>query len=199
MAFTRSFLKALGLSDEQVTAAIDEHVAVTDALKKQRDEYKAQAEKLPELQKQIDAAASGEDYKAKYEEAQKALDDFKAETARKETQAKLEAAYRKLLSEEKISAKRVDAVIRLTDFTGMKLDKDGNLQNADALREQIKTDWSDYITETHERGANVETPPQGKKSAMTREEIFKRDDHGRYVLSTEERQKAIAENPQAFR
>ena len=30
---------------------------------------------------------------------------------------------------------------------------------------------------------------------MTRAEIYKKDDKGRYVMSTSERQKALAENP----
>ena len=40
-SFKREFLKALGLSDEQITAVQEAHVAVTDELKKQRDDLKA--------------------------------------------------------------------------------------------------------------------------------------------------------------
>lgn len=199
MGFTRSFLKALNLTDEQVTAVIDEHVSVTDALKKQRDEYKDQAEKLPEALKEIEALKAGEDYKAKFEDEHKAFEAYKADVAKSEAKRAVEAEYRKLLAEERIGAKRIDAVIRLTDLGQMKLDKDGKLENTDKLREDIRREWGEYITETHERGVDVETPPKTAKSTMTRDDIFKRDDHGRYVLSTEERQRAIAENPQAFK
>lgn len=191
MGFTRSFLKALGLTDEQVTAAMDEHVSVTDALKKQRDEYKEQADKLQEAEKRLEEIKSGEDFKAKYESEHKAFEDYKAEAAKKETQAKVEAAYRKLLAEEKISAKRIDAVIRLTDLSGMKLDKDGNLNDTDKLREEIRKDWGEYITETRERGAAVENPPQTGKPSKTKEEILA-------IRDTGERQKAIAENHELF-
>lgn len=200
MSFTRTFLKTMSLTDEQISAIMEEHVAVTDALKKQRDDYKAEADKLPGIQKQLDALKSGEDYKAKYEAEHKALEEYKAQVKADADLAKIKDAYRELLKEEKISEKRLDAVIRLTDFSNMKLDKDGHLENADQLRESIKNEWSDYITTTRTERENVATPPGNTGSGkMTREDIFKKDEHGRYVLTTEERQKAIAENPQAFR
>lgn len=199
MAFTRSFLKSVGLTDDQITAVMDEHTTVTDGLKQQRDNYKAEAEKLPGVQKQLDDLKGGEDYRDKYEKEHAAYEAYKTEVAKEAETAKVKAAYRKLLADEKISEKRLDAVLRLTDFDGMKLDKDGNLEGADKLREAIKKEWGEYITTTAERGATVENPPTVSHKALTREDIFKRDDHGRYVLSTEERQKAIAENPQAFK
>lgn len=199
MGFTRSFLKALNLTDEQVTAVIDEHVSVTDALKKQRDEYREQAEKLPEALKEIEALKAGEDYKAKFEDEHKAFEAYKADMAKAEAKRAVEAEYRKLLADEKISAKRIDAVIRLTDLGQMHLDKDGKLENTDKLREDIRREWGDYITETHERGVEVETPPHTSAGKLTRADIYKRDEHGRYVMSTEERQRAISENPEAFK
>ena len=191
MAFTRSFLKALGLSDEQVGAIIDEHTAVTDALKKQRDEYKAEADKAADARKELDALKGGEDFKAKYEDEHKAYESYKAEVARKETRAKVEAEYRKLLADEKIPAKRLDAVIRLTDLDSMSLDKEGHLKDTDKLRENIRRDWSEYITETTERGASVATPPTTGKPTMSKEEILA-------IKDTTARQKAIAENHQLF-
>ena len=199
MSFTRSFLKASGLTDEQITAVMEEHTSVVDALKQQRDGFKADADKLPELQRQIDDLKSGEDYKSKYEAAQRAFDDYKAQVKADADLASKKAAYRKLLTEESISDKRLDAVIRLTDFTQMKLNEDGTLADVDKLRGDIRSEWSDYIATTRTERENVATPPVMQGGKLTRDEIFKRDDHGRYVLSTEERQKAIAENPQAFR
>ena len=199
MSFTRSFLKSAGLTDDQITAVMDAHADVVEALKQQRDGYKADAEKLPQVQKQLDDLG-GVDYKAKYETLVKTHDDYKAKVKADAERAEVQAAYRKLLADEKISEKRLDAVIRLTDFTGMKLNSDGTLADADKLREGIRNDWSDYIVTEKTLHENVATPPVNQGgSKMTRDDIFKRDEHGRYVLTTEERQKAIAENPQAFR
>ena len=200
MSFTRTFLKTMSLTDEQISAIMEEHVSVTDALKKQRDEYKADAEKLPELQKQVEGMKEAEDFKAKYEAEHKAFDDYKEQVKADAELSKVKDAYRAMLKDEKISEKRLDAVIRLTDFSGMKLDKDGNLDDEENLRKAIKDEWSDYIVSTRTEREQVATPPGSTGNAkLTREDIYKRDEHGRYVYSTEERQKLIAENPQAFR
>lgn len=198
MAFTRNFLRSAGLTDEQISAIIEEHTAVTDALKQQRDQYKAEADKLPDIQRQLDEAKSGEDYKAKYDQEHAAYEAYKAQVAKDAEGAKIKSAYRKLLADAGISEKRLDAVMRLVDFSGMKLGKDGKLEDTDKLKDAIKADWGDYITTVEERGVKVATPPEISKKTLTREDIYKRDEHGRYVMSTEERQKAIAENPQAF-
>ena len=190
-SFKRSFLESMGLTEVQINAIMDEHVGVTDELKAQRDKYKADAEKLPEVLKQLDAFKGGEDYKAKYEKEHGDFEAYKQKIAQDAETEKVKAAYRKLLTEEKISEKRLDAVIRLTDFTKMKLDKDGNLVDADKLRSDIKSEWSDYIQTETVKGAKVETPPYNGNGKMTKDQILAIND-------TAARQKAIAENLDLF-
>ena len=191
MAFGRSFLKATGLTDEQISAVMEEHVAVTDALKKQRDDYKAEADKAAELQKQLDGIKGGEDFKDKYEKEHQAFEDFKKKTAEDAEAAKVRAAYRKLLIDEKIGEKRLDTIIKVTDFSKMKLDKDGNLENVEELRKAIGEEWGEFKTTVTTKGADVDKPPHTDKGKMTREEILKIED-------TSARQKAIAENLDLF-
>ena len=191
MAFTRNFLKSTGLSDEQISAVIEEHTAVTDALKKERDGYKEQAEKAADLQKQLDDLANGEDFKAKYEEEHKAFEDFKKKTADDAEAARVRSAYRKLLAGEGISEKRLDAILKVTDLSKMKLDKDGNLDKADELKKSINSEWGEFKTTVTEKGAVVERPPQTGKSTMTKDEIYA-------IKDTAQRQKAIAENHELF-
>jgi len=191
MGFTRSFLKATGLSDEQVSAVMEEHTAVTDALKKQRDDYKVEAEKAADLQKQLEGLQGGENWQEKYEKEHNAFEDFKKQTANEAEAAKVKAAYRKLLSGEGISEKRLDTILKVTDFSKMKLDKDGNLADADELRKAINSEWSEFKTTVTEKGAVVERPPQTGKATKTKEEIFA-------IKDTAQRQKAIAENHELF-
>ena len=191
MAFGRSFLKATGLTDEQINAVMEEHVAVTDALKKQRDDYKAEADKAADLQKQLDGIKGGEDFKDKYEKEHQAFEDFKKKTAEDAEAAKVRAAYRKLLIDEKIGEKRLDTIIKVTDFSKMKLDKDGNLENVEELRKAIGEEWGEFKTTVTTKGADVEKPPHTGNGKMTKEEILKIED-------TSARQKAIAENLDLF-
>lgn len=197
MAFSRSFLKSMGLTEEQVTAVMDEHVSVTNALKEQRDAFKADAEKVPGLNQQLAALEAEKGYKQKYEDEHTAHEALKQKIVDDEAAAKVKAAYRQLLADEHVSEKHMNTVLEFTDFSGMKLGKDGKLENEQALREAGRQKWGDFIVTTTERGAHVSTPPQSGKATLTKEDIFKRE-NGRYVLSAEERQKAIMENPQAF-
>lgn len=162
MAFTRNFLKTMSLTDEQVQAIMEEHITVTDALKAQRDKfeqdaktYKTEADKVPELEKTIQGYKDGDDYKDRYEKEHQAFEDYKAQIAKDAETAKVKAAYRQLLLDEKINEKRIDAVLKLTDFSGMKLDKDGKLADIDTLKDNIGKEWGEFKVTTKERKQTV--------------------------------------------
>ena len=191
MGFTRSFLKASGLSDEQITAVMEEHVSVVDALKKERDGYKETAEQLPVIQKELDDLKGGEDWHKRFEDEHKAFEDFKGKVAKETEAAKARAAYRNLLLSEGISEKWLDRIMRGVDFDGMKLDKDGNLVDADKLKEALDKEWGDVKTTIVTKGAEVEKPVKTGASKMTREDILR-------ITDTAARQKAIAENLDLF-
>jgi hypothetical protein len=166
MGFSRNWLKTMGLTDEQVQSIMEEHTSVTDSLKAQRDkaqtdakDLKDKADKADELQKEIDGLKSGEDFKAKYEKEHQDFEDYKKSVAEEAQKAKAKAAYRQLLLDEKINEKRVDSVLKLTDFSEIKLDKDGKLENLDALKENIGKEWGEFKVTTKERKQIVPTPP----------------------------------------
>jgi hypothetical protein len=176
---------------EKAQQIMDGHIAVTDGLKDERDSYKQEAEKAADLQKQLDEKNGGEDFKQKYEKEHQDFEDFKKRTASEAEAAKVRSAYRKLLSGEGISEKRLDSILKVTDLSKMKLDKDGNLEKADELKKAINDEWGEFKTTVTERGAKVETPLQTGKATKTKEEIFA-------IKDTAARQKAIAENHELF-
>ena len=112
MALTRKLLKGMGLTDEQVDTIIEAHTDTVDGLKADIGKYKADAEKLPGIQKELDDLLNG-------------------------------------------------------DYKGL-------------------------IGKTTTKGTETQTPPSTTGGATSRAEIYKKDDKGRYVLSTAERQAAIA-------
>lgn len=201
MALTRRMLKAMGISDEQVDEIIAAHTETVDALKEQRDAYKADAEKLADVQKQLDKAtadleAAGKDaYKVKYEALKEEYEGYKTEQTKKESHAAKEKAYRALLQEAGVSEKRLESVLKVSDVDSVELDDKGAIKGADKLTESIKSEWADFITTTETRGAQTSNPPANNNGgAMTKADIYKKDDHGRYVMSAAERQKALMEN-----
>jgi len=192
MALTRKMLSGMGLTAEQVDAIIEEHTNVTQGLIADRDKYKADAEELPKVQKQLDDLQKGDnDWKTKYEKEHNDFESFKKDVSDKENAAKVRDAYQKLLEDAGVASKHLKTVLRVTDFSGMKLDKDGNLEGADKLTESIKSDWSDFISTTSTKGAGVSDPPAKGGKAKTKEEILA-------IKDTTERQQAMAENIELF-
>lgn len=162
MALTRAMLKGMGLTEEQVSAIIEEHTNVTSALKDQVKEYKADAEKLPAVQKELDDLkkdTSASDWEKKYNDEHSAFEKYKTDIADKEKSEKIKSAYKSLLSECKVGEKHLDSILRVTDFSKMKLGEDGSLEGAEELKKQIGTDWSGFISTKETKGADVETPP----------------------------------------
>ena len=177
--------------EEKEQQIMEGHIAVTDGLKDKIEGLQAEADKAADLQKQLDGISGGEDFKAKYEKEHQAFEDFKKQTASDAEMTAVKAAYRKMLIGEGISEKRIDAIMKVTDFKNMKRDKDGNLDNADALKKSIAEEWGEFKTTVTQKGAEVSKPPQTGKATKTKDEIMA-------IKDTAERQKAIAENHELF-
>ena len=195
-SFSRKWLDGI-LENEELTAKekaqqiMDGHITVTDGLKEEREALKQEAEKAADLQKQLDDLANGEDYQKKYEDEHRAFEDFKKQTASDAEAARVKSAYRKLLAREGISEKRLDTILKVSDLSKMKLDKDGNLEGEEDLVKAINAEWGDFKTTVKEKGAVVEKPISTGKATRSKEEIMA-------IQDTTERQKAIAENHEVF-
>lgn len=195
MAFTRKFLSALGIEADKVDEIIAAHTEVTDALKEERDKFKANAEKLPDIEKELTelkAKMDGEDpYKDKYEALQKEYEDYKAEVSNKETTAKKESSFRKILKEIGIPDKRIDSVLKVSDINGIELTDEG-IKDEETLKAKLKEEWSDFIATTKTEGVPSANPPSNTgKTTMTKEQI-------RAISDPVARQKAMVENASLF-
>lgn len=201
MSLTRKFLKAMGIEEEKIDQIIDAHSDTVSALKDEMADYKANAEKLTSVQKELDKmkadakAAEEKDgkdpYRVKYEAIKEDFENFKKDIATKEAKANKEKLYSELLKECGISEKRINAILKVTELDSMEVDENGKLKDAKDLTKSIKEEWADFITKTEPKGADVATPPKGNGKTTTKEEIMKIKDAG-------ERQKAIAENRELF-
>ena len=171
MAFKRQEIREIlgeAYTDEIATKLVELHRGVVDPLKDDLDaakrdatKYKAEADKVPGLQKDLDEAKKGEDWKDKYEKEHQSFEDYKTKIARDAETAKVQAAYKKLLIEEKISEKTLDAVMAATDYSGMKLKDDGTLDGVEDLKKAIDTKWGGFKVQTRQRGQQVDNPPAG--------------------------------------
>lgn len=189
MALTRKLLKGMGLTEEQIDSVIDAHTETVDGLKEQIKTYKADADTLKDVQKELDALKNGKDWKAEYDKLDESFKDYKAEVAGKETLEAKQAAYRKLLTAENIPVKFHDRIIKMTDFDAVEMEGDA-IKDEAQQRGNIKSEWGEYVSTTETKGDKPDNPPAGTNK-MTKAEIMA-------IKDTAERQKAIAENLSLF-
>lgn len=179
MALTRRSLKAMGIEDEKIDEIISAHAETVDALKEQRDNYKAQADELTKVQQKLDEAnetikANGSDaWKVKYDAIKEEYDNYKSDISAKETTRAKQAAYREVLKAAGVSDKRIDSIVRVSDIDSVELDESGKIKGADKLTESIKNEWADFIVSTNTKGADTATPPTTSKKSFSREDIDK--------------------------
>lgn len=171
MAITRKLLKGMGLTEEQQDTIIEAHTDTVNGLKADVDRYKADAEKLPAVQKELnDLKGKGDDgYKAKYESEHQAFEDYKTSVAAEKTTAAKEKALETALKKVGIADKRLQSVARLCKGDGLldklELDEKGAIKNSDKLEASLKESYSDYIVTTSTQGAKTSNPPANNSGA----------------------------------
>ena len=167
---TRKLLKALGVEDEsKIDEIIEAHTETVDALKNERDIYKAEAEqykedagKLADVQKELNELKQDRDsYEPKYKLLQQEFADYKTGIENEKITAKKTAAYKALLKDAGISEKRLDAILKVSSdaIQGIELDENGEISGVDSISEKVKEEWSDFIETSGTKGAEVSTPP----------------------------------------
>ena len=161
--FTRSDIRAIvgeACNDEIENKLIALHLGVVDPLTDDVARYKADADKLLDVQRELDdlKAAGNDDYKQKYEDEHTALENLKQSIADEKALAEKSSLYRLLLQESGIDPKRIDAVLRVSDLTKVEV-KDGSIVDSKALAESIKTEWADFVVKPGAKGDKPDTPP----------------------------------------
>lgn len=164
MALTRKFLSARGIEAEIIDEIITAHSDTVNALKTERDDWKAKAESLPTVKKELDELRSkygDKDYKDLYEKEHAALEDYKKVVAKNATTAAKKAAFEKLLRECGVSEKRIAAILKVesANFDDLEI-KDGKFTKEDDIKKSITDEYSDFIPKSETKGAKVPKPPK---------------------------------------
>lgn len=197
-AQVREILSAAGVTSENMSEAVDKiidgHVTSVNALREDIAKYKADAEKLTTVQKELDdmKANSNDDWKAKHDKLKDEFDTYKKDVETKETHSKKVEAYKAILKDANLSEKGIEKAIKYAEWDKIELEADGKLKGASDHIKAAKEEWAEYVTTTTTTGAKTSTPPANNGgSVKTKEEIYKME-NGRYVLSASERQAELA-------
>lgn len=203
MSITRKLLKGMGLSDEQQETIIEAHTSTISEIRDERDRYKADADKLPEIQKQLDdtkaaleAVQNGKsDYetlKADYTTLQAEYQAFRDSVEKERLEATAREKFTELLKDMKISDAGISKILKWQGVRDVELDETGKIKEPAKLRKSIKEDWPEYIPVYSEEGTLTPTPPTSiGGTRMTLEQIDAIED-------TAARQKAMLENHELF-
>ena len=162
MALTRKSLKAMGLTDEQVDSIIEMHSETVDGLKEQVKNYKADAEKLPNVQKELDdlKAAGDGGWEEKAKDFEKKYNDLVAENKNKETKAAKESAAKAFFESKGITGNSLEIAMRGSSAEIAALDLDGEkIKDSSALDALVNGTFKALVSTTTTKGANIPNPP----------------------------------------
>lgn len=192
MALTRKLLKGMGLTDEQVDTIIEAHTETVDGLKA----YKTDAEKLKDVQKELDdLKAKGDDgWKDKHDKLRKEYDDYKTAQTAKETRTAKEKALRAYYEGKNITGKSLDIAMKASndEINAAELDDNGALKDTAPFDALVNGTLSGLVSTTQITGVKTPTPPTNTGGTYkSKAEIMA-------ITDRAERRKAIAENPALF-
>ena len=162
MSLTRKLLKGMGLTDEQVDTIIEAHTDTVDGLKEQVKTYKADAEKLPNVQKELDdlKAAGDGGFKEKFEKEHSDFENFKKTIQEKETKAAKESAAKAFFESKGITGNSLEIAMRGSSAEIAALDLDGEkIKDYSALDALVNGTFKALVSTTTTKGANIPNPP----------------------------------------
>lgn len=170
MALTRKLLRSMGIEDDKIDQIIEAHGETVSALKDERDQYRDAAEALPGVQKELDDLKAKQDdgYRERYEKEHADFEAYKEKVSKADSEREKRGLYRKLLQGAGVDPRRLDAVMRVADLSGVVVE-DGKIKDADELAEAVRKEWSDFIVQTGTKPAKVDDPPAGGDDPAKRE------------------------------
>ena len=177
MALTRKLLKGMGLTDEQVDTIIEAHTDTVDGLKADVSKYKADAEKLPDVQKELDGlkAAGDGGYKEKYEKEHSDFEAYKSDIKTKEGRAAKEKAVRAYFESKNITGANLDLAMRGCGEEMSALEMDGEkIKDTKSLDALVDGTYKGLVSTTQTKGANPATPPANIGGSGVTAEAFKK-------------------------
>lgn len=197
---TKAKLQEFGVPAEQLDAAAEyfcaAHKTDLDAIKEERDALKHEAETLAAVQKELDALKNQPDdgFKAKYEKVKAEYDKYKTDTENEKALAAKKAAYTEVCKDAGLNEKGVAKALKYADWNAVELDDSGKVKDAKNHIKALKEEWAENVEFVTTRGANTPNPPANNGGTLkSREDIYKTDERGRFVMDATQRQAALAQ------
>lgn len=195
--FTRAEIRNIlgeACTEEIENRLVALHLGVVDPLKDELTKYKADAEKLPGVQKELDdlKAAGDGGYKEKYEKEHSAFETYKSTVTAKESKAAKEKAVRAYFESKNITGANLDLAMRGCGEEMAALELDGEkIKDTTSLDALVDGTYKGLVSKSHVRVDMGGRLNDGGKP-MTKDEVMQ-------ITDRAERRAAIAANMDLFR
>lgn len=193
MALTRKMLKAMGIEDDKIDQIIEAHAETVDGLKADVSKYKGDAEKLPDVQKELDELkAKGDDgWKEKHDSVKREFDEYKADIANKAAKAEKETAVRAYFESKNIKGANLNIAMRssASEIDAVEL-VSGKIKDTSALDALVAGDYAGLVSNNTVR-FDMNGRLNNQEKPITKEEIMS-------IKDGATRRKAMLENPSLF-
>lgn len=193
MALTRSMLKSMNLTEEQINAIIEEHTTAKENLKSQIKDLENKYSDYDEIKnnyEKLSANVKKDNWQEKYNSVTQEFENFKQEIEKEHITENKKEQYRDLLLSNGVSEKQISSILEVTKFDEIGLDENGKLADVESLNNNIQSKWDGFIVKTHVSGVNSENPPSNN-SSTTKEDIMK-------IKDPVQRQQEIANHLELF-
>lgn len=193
--FTRAEIRAIlgeAHNDDIENRLIALHLGVVDPLKDQLQTYKADAEKLPGVQKELDDLKAGDGgYKEKYEAEVEAHKTYRQQVETEKANAVKSTAVRAALKAAGVNREEfAELLLGKVDLSKVELDGDA-VKDPASLIDPLKASYAGCFSTVIDKGTPRANPPAGGGKGMTKADILAIED-------TSARQEAIANNLELF-
>lgn len=162
---TRKNLKALNVPDEAIDAIVEAHSDAINDIKQERDRYADMVKQLEtitaerdQLKQQLEDAKKGNGDTAK---VQAEFDAYKKQVEDEKKATALNAATKKLLTDNGMRDKLAELVLSKRGLDGIELDDNGAIKDSAKLLESFKQDYGDLFAIVNHEGTGGITPPSG--------------------------------------
>ena len=195
--FTRAEIRNIlgdACTEEIENCLVALHLGVVDPLKDDLTKYKADAEKLPSVQKELDnlKAAGDGGYKEKYEKEHSDFEAYKSGVTAKESKAAKEKAVRAYFESKNITGANLDLAMRGCGEEMAALELDGEkIKDTKSLDALVDGTYKGLVSKSHVRVDMGGRLNDGGKP-MTKDEVMQ-------ITDRAARRAAIAANMDLFR
>ena len=190
MAFTRADIRAIlgeAHTEDIENRLIALHLGVVDPLKDQLQTLKADAEKLPGVQKELDDLKKA----GNAAEVQAAFDAYKQQVENEKANAAKTSAVRAALKAAGVNRDEfADLLLGKVDLSKVELDGD-KVKDADGLIAPLKGSYAGCFGTVTDKGTPPANPPAGGGKGMTKDQILA-------IKDPAEQRMAIAQNLDLF-